>query len=240
MLTSALDAVEFPCEYPELIGKRVLITGASGALGVEIARAFADSRARVILQTPGDAAEAQALAEIVACSALDVRLFGGPLDDADAKLRFVRDAVQCFGGLDCVINIAHVTGPVGNTDAAVESAVTELLSLPVITTKVAANRMRMMRTEGLILNLVAEERGAGRDVRLVAAIARSSLASLTRNEAQTWSTDGIRINAIVPADPRLSGASCITGAPDIATLILHLASERGHQLSGLVFEAYCG
>ena len=240
MLITEIDGVDFAPEYPELLGKRVLITGVGGALGVEIARAFSDARARLVLHAVDEGPETVALAEIVAERALDVRLYPGALSDHEAILKFARQAVQCFGGLDAVINLAHVAEPPpGASEAEIERLVTDLLALPCLVSKVAANRMRTTLTEGAILNIVAESRGASRGARTVAGVARAALAGLTRTEARSFAPDGIRFNAIAPAGRLAGQGGCISGAPDVATLAIHLASARGHKLSGLVFEAYC-
>ena len=49
-----LDEVEFAPEYPELAGKRVLITGVSGPLGVDVVRAFAEAGTRLVVQAVED------------------------------------------------------------------------------------------------------------------------------------------------------------------------------------------
>ena len=80
MLIGTLDEVEFAPEYPELAGKRVLITGVSGPLGVDVVRAFAEAGTRLVVQAVEDGPETLALAEIIAPHAMDVRLFSGALD----------------------------------------------------------------------------------------------------------------------------------------------------------------
>ena len=75
---------------------------------------------------------------------------------------------------------------------------------------------------------------------MLAAIARHTLTSFTRAEAQAAAVDGIRINAIVPAERKSGDGRILMGTADVATMAMHLASGRGHELSGLVFEAWCG
>jgi 3-oxoacyl-[acyl-carrier protein] reductase len=59
---------------------------------------------------------------------------------------------------------------------------------------------------------------------------------MTRSQAQEWASRGIRFNAVAPQTMGLfSPNPC--GEPDIAALALHLASGRGKELSGHVFEA---
>ena len=62
---------------------------------------------------------------------------------------------------------------------------------------------------------------------------------MTRREAQTWADKGLRINAIGPrgAMDEAQGGACLTSGTDIAALALYLASRKGRQLTGHVFDA---
>lgn len=240
MLIGTLDEVEFAPEYPELAGKRVLVTGVSGPLGIDVVRAFAEARARLVVQAVEDGPETQALAEIIAPCAMDVKLFADPLAGSDQMLRFAREAAQKFGGLDVVVNLAQTTEPPGSADAeGIEALVADALAMPVLATRVAVNRMRTMMSAGVVINVVTAPRQAKLGGQMLAQIARHALASFTRSEAEAAAVDSIRINAIVPA-ARAADGGVLSGTADIATLALHLASGRGPELSGLVFEAWCG
>ena len=91
--------------YPELAGKRVLITGLSAANGVDIARGFADHRARLAIQVDEPCPQTDVLGEILAPSALELHMLPGALAGADAIVAFARKAVALMGGLDVVINL---------------------------------------------------------------------------------------------------------------------------------------
>ena len=88
MLMSVIEGALSAPAYPELAGKRVLITGVSSACGVDIARAFAEHRARLILQFAEASEAMQAVAEIVAPDALDVKVYGPVGSDADGVVQF--------------------------------------------------------------------------------------------------------------------------------------------------------
>ncbi|MGE0765535.1 MAG: SDR family NAD(P)-dependent oxidoreductase [Hyphomicrobiaceae bacterium] len=241
MLIGTLDEVEFAPEYPELVGKRVLVTGVAGALGIDVVRAFAEARARLVVQADEDGPETQAMAELIAPHAMDVKLFPGGLHGADAMLRFAREAAQSFGGLDVVINLARPGEPhVDADDGDVEGMVADTLAMPVLATRVAINRMRTMLCPGIVLNIVSSPRGAAPAADMLAVIARHALASFTRSEAEAATDAGIRVNAIVPAAGPVGPEKMLSGSADVATLALHLASGRGPDLTGLVFEAWCG
>lgn len=240
MLISEIDGVEFAPEYPELAGKRILMTGLRGGLGHELARFFAEARTQLILQLDGDGPEAVALGESVARCAMDVSLFTDPFGDHDAIVKFARQAVQRYGGVDAVINVVHA-GEIacGATAGDIEKSVADLLARPCLVTRVVANRMRATLTEGSILNVVAVDPTASPKARTIARLAQAALAAFTRSEAQEVSVAGIRINAVAPAEQHRSNR-CLSGTADVATVALHLAAGRGHKLSGLVFEAYFG
>ena len=120
--------------------------------------------------------------------------------------------------------------------ATVERLVSKRLLLPCLLSKIAANRMSVCYADGLILNiatLAARRPGAAQ---AFATVAKSALAAMTRSQAREWAGRGIRFNAMAPQTlAPFSPSPC--GEPDIAALALHLASGRGKELSGHVFEA---
>jgi NAD(P)-dependent dehydrogenase (short-subunit alcohol dehydrogenase family) len=242
MLMSTLDGIELESTYPELLGKRVLITGIDNEHGVDIARAFAEQRARLVLHVNEMTPEMAVLGAIVSEGALDVRLFDGPIGATDAAVKLARQAVQAFGGVDVVINLATVPEPKGGANARetdVEDAVSQALSSACLITKIATNRMRLTMTEGLVLTIAMLPRRATAAQRIVGALARTALANLTRNEATEWAQHGIKINAIVPAMlSTMPQPGIISGEADMASLALYLASEQGAELTGIMFEAH--
>lgn len=241
MLISEIEGVEFAPEHPELAGKRVLITGIKGGLGFEIVKAFAATHARLVLHTLAEDDETVAIGEAAAAEAMDVRLFPEVFADYEAMLAFTRKAVTSYGGIDAVVNVTRLceTDCDGSRQS-VERSVTDLLAMPCLVSRIAANRMKTTLSEGAILNILETDRAASPQTATLAGVARNVLAGMTRSEAQQGAEHGVRINAIAPIAPTLAHTAPISSAPDVATLARHLVSPRGHQLSGLVFEAYFG
>ena len=100
-------------------------------------------------------------------------------------------------------------------------------------------KLGLTMTEGLVLTIVRLPKKPTSAHRVVGALARSALANLTRNEAREWAPHGIQINAVAPAAmSTMAPYGVITGEPDMASLALHLASEEGADLTGLMFECY--
>jgi 3-oxoacyl-[acyl-carrier protein] reductase len=242
MLMSAIDRNSSVFLYPEIVGKRVLITGLSLGHGVDLARLFADHGARLVLHMPETGAEADALLEVLARNATDLRVYAHSLAESQAAVRFAQQAAQAFGGLDAVINLIELTAE----DVAramliqdVEDLFVETLRSAWLVTRVAANRMRLTWTEGLILNVLRTP--SPRDARetTFGGLMRAAIAAMTRAEARQWADQAIRINAIAPRvhDGTPPAGACLASEPEVAALALFLLSKRGRNLSGHVFDA---
>lgn len=240
MLMSVIEGALSAPAYPELAGKRVLLTGVRRRCGVDIARAFAEHRGRIVVQFAEASPAMQAVAEIVAPAALEAQVYGPVGAGDDDVVEFAKTAMQAFGGLDVIVNLVpletyNLAGVA--TGADVERLIAAQLALPFHMSRIAANRMSVTWNEGLILNVATLGTPQGGAAQAFASVVKASLADLTRAQAEEWAGHGIRFNAIAPQTvPAAVGAS-LRGEPDIASLALYLASERGKSLSGCVFEA---
>jgi 3-oxoacyl-[acyl-carrier protein] reductase len=226
--------------YGELAGVRVLITGLSPDCGVDVARAFADHRGRLIVHASANTPENDVLATLLAETASDVKLFTDACGDEQAALRFAQAAAQVYGGLDVVINLMPITPDDLKNRASiadVEDLVAQKLSVPLLVTRVIANRMRTMLNEGLILNVMTAPTPCTGGEAALAGVARTALAAITRGEAAAWAPHGIRVNAIGPRATTPDAGACLTSEPDIAALALYLASKRSRTLTGHIFDA---
>ena len=241
MLMSAIDGARLSASYPELAGKRVLITGLTSSCGVDVVRAFAEHKTRLILQFDEMSEQTQAIAEIAAPAALEIKAFG-PIDRTQEQVvQFARSAAQAFGGLDVVINLVPLA-PVQLEPSAgtseIERIIAARLLLPFLLSKIAANRMSLVLTDGLILNVATLSAPATGAAQAFAAVTKASLTNLTRAQAEEWAAKAIRFNAIAPQTVGTAAAEpCLAGEPDVAAIALYLASGRGKSLSGHVFEA---
>jgi 3-oxoacyl-[acyl-carrier protein] reductase len=223
-----------------LAGIRVLITGLSPACGVDVARAFADHRGRLVLHTAVSSPECDALAGLLAQTASEIKLFTNACSSDDATIRFAQTAAQAFGGLDAVINLIPVTAADlkdRESEDEIEDLVADKLNLPLLITRIAANRMRLTLTEGLVLNVMSMPAPQSDSEAAIAGVARTALAAITRGEAAKWAPHSIRINAIGPRAMAGEAGACLASEPDIAALALYLASKRGRSLSGHIFDA---
>ena len=242
MFMRVLSSKSGPHVYPELAGARVLITGLMSTTGVDVARAFAEHKARLVLQSPQSSPEITAVAALLAEAAAEIKLFNDAVTSADDAVRFAQTPAQAYGGLDAVINLVTIdpTDLAGRESVAeIEEFVSSRLASALFITRVAANRMRLTWTEGSILNVVIMPAPANSREASVADVVRATVAAITRAEASEWAQCAIRINAVGPrssVSESKSGA-CLTCEADVAALALYLAGKNGRRLSGHVFDA---
>lgn len=239
VVLSTLDDFGFAPVYPELAGKRVLLAGLSRSSGTDIVRAFAEQGTRLVLQFVEDSEEMQAVAEIAARTALDVQMFTCPLSVTSEIVKTTRRAIAAYGGLDAVVSVATLPATVdpSASEADVEAIIANTLMAPCLISRIVANRMRVTWTAGHVVNVLAPGKPLNRRSQLIAQMARSTLAGVTRREAQARAEDNVRINAVAPRSIGDGGGSALSSEPDVASLALHLVSRRGENLSGLLFEA---
>lgn len=224
--------------FPELIGRRVLVTGVTATHGLDIARTFAEHGARLIVQIDSASPETTAIGEVLAQTTSELSLHCGALDGHEAVVAFARRAAAHFGGLDAVICLVPLTlhGAVGHTVDAVERRLSDVLTPACLVARVAANRMRLMSIGGTILHVALMPKAPSPAERAYAMAARATLSSIVRKDAEAWARDGISVNAVAPEIHGRSGNG-LAGEADIAALALHLVSGRGHALAGYTFEA---
>jgi len=241
MLTRTFAGLEFALDHPEIVGRRVLITGAASELGLEVVRLFAEHGARLALHCDDDSRATQARMAVATQDALAVERVNGSVASHHDTLHMARASAQVFGGLDMAVNIAMLPELEDASQLGVERTVSAALMLPTLVTQVVANRMRTSLTEGMILNVLASRPHASPRQRAAEGFARTALAALTRGEAAAWGPYGIRINAVAPPTGLVRHTDdYVCGMPDVASLALHMAGDRSSRLSGLVLEGWCG
>ncbi len=225
----------------ELRGARILITGLSAAVGVDIARAFADINTRLIVHTTDMQPEVTALVALLSQSAAEMKLYTDPIVRPDDAIRLAQNAQQAYGGLDAVINLQSISRTEMQniaTQQQVEALIAAKLSPMTHITHVAANRMRVVLSEGSVLNILTAPKPQNAREAAIAGIARTALAAMTRGEAGQWADQAVRINGVGPRSISAPAAGAtMTNEPDLAALALYLASKRGKTLSGHVFDA---
>ncbi len=239
---------------PDLVGKAVLITGASTGIGAAAARAFGANGAKVAINFNASRAEAEKVAADVKARGGESILVQGDVTMPDTAARITADTLKAFGRLDVLINNAGSLikrTPIAEyTDAYVEAVLALNVKQVVRFVREAVAQMRRQGGGGNIINVssIAARHGGGPGSVIYAA-AKGFVAVATRGWAKELAKDRIRVNAVSPgviqtpfhdrfSTPEQLKAMQATipmdriGAPDDCVgAFLYLASER---MSGYV------
>lgn len=183
-----------------LAGKRVVVTGAGGAIGGAVARAFASADALLCLvdAAPGPVLEVlnglkgEAAHLVVVCDLL-----------VPAELQAMFDKVRSeFGGLDVLV---HVAGVLARTE--VEDVTEEIwdwhidnnLKVTFFVDRAAARLMRAGGQGGRIVNFASDAWWTGGlHAATPYAASKGGVVSLSRGLARAFARDGITVNCVAP------------------------------------------
>lgn len=235
--------------FPDLSGKRVLITGACGVIGRWIVEAFQQAGCSLCLtDTP------QALAGLAADTALGDKGFTWPADlrDEASIAALVAEIGARWGAADVLVNNAGVY-PSGFlldiTNREFDEIFAINLRAPYILTKGVAIQMIAQGVRGSIINISS---GASRKMRRTVVpycTSKTALDRLTKGFGVELAEFGIRANTLEPGFMPGSAVSPLTeahvrrtvaaiplgrptSAADVRNGLLYLASEASAYVTG--------
>jgi|HubBroStandDraft_6_1064221.scaffolds.fasta_scaffold248356_2 NAD(P)-dependent dehydrogenase (short-subunit alcohol dehydrogenase family) len=167
-----------------VVGKHVLISGGTGAIGSAFARAFLDHGAHVIvadLAAPKDGTDPR-----IRYEQLDVR------DDAA-----VEALARRIEKLDVMI---HCAGRLARWEEYKPEVFKEILDIHLVGNLRLANafRLHLKESKGCLINIGSMYSYFGAPQAPGYSAAKSAVVSLTRSLAISFAEDGIRVNAIAP------------------------------------------
>ena len=241
-------------------GKRILVTGAGGALGGAAARAFAAEGARLFLIDRSDTALEAVAGE------LGVAVGGSraaDVTDETAVAAAVGQAEGALGGLDIVVNAAGIVGPAG---AMIDCALADWQAVFAINVTgsflVCRHAIPALRRAGggAVVNYASTAGMTGEDTLGPYAASKAAVVSMTRSLARNHAAEGIRVNCVCPgsiaspmldnclsmeaalgSDPAVAQARYLAGHPagrfglpdEVAAAVLFLASEEAAFIAGV-------
>lgn len=231
-------------------GKRVLITGASGGIGAEIARLFSEHGARLGLHYHKNKEEVAKLPE--------AEIFQADLLNSAERSELVESFVEKFGGIDVLVNSAGAVFSYKHFSELDEKSWDNTFSLnvkaPFYLTGEAFSYMK--GHGGRVINISSvnvKYGGSPRSMHYVAS--KAALESLTKGFAKEGALHKILVNAVrggvidTPMRTKVAGYTeedfqkrinlvplKRAGKPlDIARMVLFLAAETGDFITGEVF-----
>ncbi|MEU9064709.1 SDR family NAD(P)-dependent oxidoreductase [Streptomyces sp. NPDC048430] len=249
-------------------GKVAIITGAGRGIGASIARLFAAEGAALVVNdlggspdgTGSDEGPAKQIADEIAATGGQVVSDGGDIADVATGQRLVDTAVNQFGRLDVVVNVAGILRDrmIFNLSEEDWDAVIRVhLKGHYSTIRPASAYWRGLRDPGghyRIINFTSISGLDGSPGQPNYAAAKMGVVGLTYSLAQSLARYGVTANAIAPGamtrltatvpgdkqvgDSTRSGTDSEHSPDNIAPLALYLASERSDWLTGRVVSAH--
>ncbi len=182
-----------------LENKTALITGGAAGIGAAVARMLADEGARVVIADRDEAAGRKLAAD---CTRPEGAIHFVPADlthEADCR-RCVEETVRTFGNLDILIHNAGVNDGVGleQAPAAFMASLQKNLFHAFAITHFAL--VELKKSRGSIVNVGSKVSVTGQGHTSGYAAAKGGLLALTREWGAALAPDGVRVNAVVPAE----------------------------------------
>lgn len=185
-----------------LTGKRVLITGSSEGLGLTIAEACCESGAHVALCARTEKTLKKAFDDIRRrFPSSKVLALTADVGEADDRESLMESVTREFGGLDCLVNNAAISGPKGGLDDIDWSQWVQTLEVNLFgTVDLCRRALPFFRAQGhgKIVNLSGG--GATSPMPRFSAygVSKAAVVRFTENLAEELKGTNIHVNAVAP------------------------------------------
>jgi 3-oxoacyl-[acyl-carrier protein] reductase len=239
----------------DLSGKTALVTGASGGIGAEIARALHAQGAVVGLS----GTRRQALEALAGELGERVHVLPADLSEADAALALITAAEAAMGSVHILVNNAGLTKDglaMRMSDADWAKVLDVDLAAPFRLSR-AVLKFMLRRKAGRIINIGSVVGSTGNPGQANYAAAKAGLLGLTKALAQEVASRGITVNLVAPGFIETPMTEALTeaqraalaekiplgrlGSPgDVAAAVVYLASDEAAWTTGVTLHVNGG
>lgn len=231
----------------DLSGKTALVTGASGGIGAEIARALHARGATVGLS----GTRQDALTTLASELGARVHVLPADLSQPDEATRLIAEAEATMGRVDILVNNAGLTKDglvLRMSDADWEKVISVDLAAPFRLTR-AVLKFMLRRRAGRIINIGSIVGTTGNPGQANYCAAKAGLVGLTKSLAQEVASRGVTVNLVAPgfietpmtdalSDAQRADLSAKIplgrlGTPrDVAAAVVYLAADEAGWVTG--------
>jgi NAD(P)-dependent dehydrogenase (short-subunit alcohol dehydrogenase family) len=247
-----------------LDGRVAIVTGAGRGIGRSVAKLLASEGASVVVNDLGaemdgsgqDAGPAQQVVAEIAEAGGKAVVNGADISDFDAAEGLVKGAIDQFGRLDVLVNVAGILRDrmvFNMTETEWDDVIRVHLKGTFNTTRFASAHWRSLRDEtaqNRIINFTSVSGLHGAPGQPNYAAAKMGIVGLTYSSAHSLAKYGVTVNAISPgaatrmtesvptARRRARSADADERSPDnVAPIVAYLASEQSGWITGRVIHS---
>lgn len=232
------------------MSKVALVTGASRGIGAAIATRLASDGFKVVVNYAGSTEKAEAIVADIVAAGGEAIAIQADVANADQVKALVKQTVDTFGQLDCVVNNAGITRDgllMRMKEADFDAVVDTNLKGAFLVTQAASRPL--MKTSGRIINIASVVGITGNPGQANYVAAKAGLIGLTKSVARELASKGVTANAICPGFIETDMTDELTDdqrnlslgqiplkrfgqTQDIAALVSFIASDEARYITG--------
>lgn len=232
------------------MSKVALVTGASRGIGAAIAKRLATDGFRVVVNYAGSTDKAEAVVREIREAGGEALAIQANVAEADAVKQMIKQTIDTFGQLDCVVNNAGITRDgllMRMKEADFDAVIDTNLKGAFLVTQAATRPL--LKTNGRIINIASVVGISGNPGQANYVAAKAGLIGLTKSVARELASKGVTVNAICPGFIETDMTDELTEeqrnlslgqiplkrfgqTDDIASLVSFIASDEARYITG--------